>query len=57
MCQNNQNNIYSGQVLRLNTRKDQLYIPTANLYTFQKGVTYEGIRILIDCPVTYIYIY
>jgi len=47
----NQNSFYTGlKVLRLNTRKNQLYIPTANLYTFQKGVIYSGVRIFNRLP-------
>jgi hypothetical protein len=49
-----QNNFYTGlNVLGLNTRnKNQLYIPTANLSTFQVGVTQE-LGYLIDCPVIF----
>lgn len=43
----NQNNFYTAwNVPGLNTRnKNKLYIPTANLYIFQKEITYSGIRI------------
>lgn len=37
-------------------KKNQLYILTANLYTFQKGVTYSGIKIFNRVP-SKIYIY
>jgi len=49
---NNQNNFYMGlDVHRLNTRnKNQLHIPTTHLSTFQKGVTYSGIRIFNRLP-------
>ena len=59
MCKSNQNNFYTVlKVLRLNTKKKKLYTPTANLYTFQKGITYSGVRIFNRLPSDiYIYIY
>jgi hypothetical protein len=49
-----QNNFYTGlNVHGQNTRnKNQLYIPTANLSTFQVGVTQE-LGYLIDCLVIF----
>jgi hypothetical protein len=49
---NNQINFYTGlNVHELNTRnKNQLYIPMANLFSFQKGVTYSGTKILNRFP-------
>ena len=45
---NNLINFYTGLIVHeLNTRnKNQPYVPTANLFSFQKGVTYSGTRIL-----------
>jgi hypothetical protein len=38
--------LFNSQVYKINTRKtSNLYLPTANLATYQKGVYYSGIKI------------
>jgi hypothetical protein len=50
----NQNTFRSGlEVHGLNTRsKNEFYLPTSNLYIFQKGATFSGIRLLNSLPGT-----
>jgi len=48
----NPNNFQTGlEIHGLHTRsKNQLFIPTANLTSVQKGITYSGIKIYISLP-------
>jgi len=43
--------LFNSQVHRINTRKtSNLYLPSANLAIYQKGVYYSGIKIYSHLP-------